>query len=134
MTSVDTNVIFSALNRSDVNHEQARASLQRVSESDVLVISPVVYAELMASPNREGIRAFLERASISVLWDLPPDVWEVSGTSFGTYAKQRRGGVLPRRILADFVIAAHAEHHNLIVLTFDKTIYQAVFPDLTIVE
>lgn len=132
MISVDTDVIFSALNRSDVNHERARVVLQEANVRDILVISPVVYAELMASPNREGIQAFLERASINVVWDLPPNVWERSGKAFGTYA-QRRGGVLPRRLLADFVIAAHAEYHDLAVLTLGETIYNAALPDLTVV-
>ena len=52
----------------------------------------------------------------------------------GTPAEKRRGGVLPRRILANFVIAAHAEYPDLAMLTFDETIYNAVFSDLTVVS
>ena len=132
MVSVDTNIIFSALNRKDINHQRAREHLVNVGASDVLTVSPVVYAELMASPDREGIHAFLERADIRVLWETPQSVWERSGLAFGTYAAQRRGGSLPRRIVADFVIAAHAEHHKLSVLTFDETVYKAVFPALRV--
>ena len=132
MISVDTNVILSALNRFDVNYQRAREHLVRLGASEVVVISTVVYAELMASPDQEGIRAFLERADIPVLWSTPQSVWERSGSAFGAYAVQRRGGSLPRRIVADFVIAAHAEHHKLGVLTFDDTVYKAVFPELTL--
>ena len=34
----------------------------------------------------------------------------------------------PRRIAADFLIAAYAEHHRAAVLTFDAAVYRAVFP------
>ncbi len=64
----------------------------------------------MASPNREGVMTFLERAGVSVLWDTPPSVWERSGSAFGAYA----------------------EHHKLSVITFDDTAYKAVFPGLSV--
>jgi hypothetical protein len=44
-----------------------------------------------------------------------------------------RGGSLPRRLVADFVIAAHAEEHGLGVMSFDDTVYKAVFPGLRLI-
>lgn len=130
MISVDTNIIFAALNRYDVNHDKAREHLRHWGTAEVLIISPVVFAELAASPDWLGIQAFLERADIRTLWGTPASVWERAGAAFGEYARLRRQGSLPRRIVADFVIAAHAEHHELGVLSFDDTVYKAVFPNL----
>lgn len=112
MTSVDTNIIFSVIDPEDANHANAKPLLETVGQRELLVIAPVVYAELMASRIREVIRQFLKDAAIEVLWDIPPGVWDRAGVTFGTYARERRQGRLPRRLVADFVIAAHAEHHN----------------------
>jgi predicted nucleic acid-binding protein len=116
----------------DSNHSSALALLEAGRQTDALVIAPVVYAELMASDMRGFIQAFLERSAIPVLWLLPPEVWERAGIAFGEYARMRRGGRLARRLVADFLIAAHAEHHDLKVMTFDSTVYKAVFPQLTV--
>ncbi len=34
--------------------------------------------------------------------------------------------------MADFLIAAHADHHNLEMLTFDDTVFKAVFSSVTL--
>ena len=87
----------------------------------------------MASAVRDFIRVFLQRAEIATLWAMPESVWKRAGTAFGDYAALRRGGSLPRRIVADFLIAAHAEHHELSVLTFDNTVFANVFPNVQLV-
>jgi predicted nucleic acid-binding protein len=132
MTSVDSNVIFAALSPHEHHHQQARALLKQANEGG-LALSPVVYAELMASTERDSLRMFLQRAGWGVLWEMPAAVWERAGVAFGEYARARRAGTLPRRIVADFLIAAHAEHHGLSVLTFDATVYRAVFPAVPLV-
>lgn len=127
MISVDTNVIISALNQKDVNHLVARQLLSEHGSREAPVISPVVYAELMAAPGRDGVRAFLERAEIAALVETLLELWEKAGTTFGDDAVQRRKGQLPRRIVADFVSAAHAAHHDLKVMTLDRAVYDAAF-------
>ena len=134
MTSVDTNIIFSLLNRRDRNHQLARRAMEEMAQRDVMVIAPIVYAELMASSDREAILRFLDRAGINVLWELPREVWNQAGIAFGRYATERQQGHLPRRLIADFVIAAHAEYHSLSVLTFDTTVYHAVYQQLDVIE
>jgi predicted nucleic acid-binding protein len=88
----------------------------------------------MASSDAPGIQLFLQKAQISTLWEMPPTVWEAAGRGFGQYAQLRRKGGLPRRILADFLIAAHAEHHGLGVMSFDDTVFTAVFPGLRLIR
>ncbi|ADD26850.1 PIN domain-containing protein [Meiothermus ruber] len=80
MISLDTNVIFSALNKAGVHHDRARQLLKKYG---ALVLSPVVHAELMASSDAPGIQLFLQKAQISTLWEVPPAVWEAAGRGFG---------------------------------------------------
>jgi predicted nucleic acid-binding protein len=129
--SLDTNVIFSALNPRDSNHREAQALLNRHS-LQAFCICPIVHAELRASAVWPALRAWLKLQGVTVIWELPEVVWDNAGISYGKYAIQRRSGVLPRRLVADFLIAAHAAHHGLEVLTFDDTVLKAVFQEVTL--
>ena len=133
MIGLDTNIILSALNLYDSNHGRARALLGQWGALEALVISPVVYSELCASPDLAGIRVFLGKAQIEVLWEMPEVVWQQAGDALGQYAIQRRGEQLPRRIVADFLIGAHAQHHQLSLMSFDDTVYRAIFPGLKLI-
>jgi len=134
MTSVDSNVILAALAQREEHHALAVQLLRAAGAEGPLFISPVVYAELMASKRHAAMEDFLAMAQISVVWTMPIEVWELAGRSLGDYARQWRSGSLPRRLIADFLIAAHAAHHGLRVLTFDRTVYDAMFPHLLVVS
>lgn len=126
MISLDTNLIFSALNRHDSNHARALTALNTHS-SQAFCICPVVFSELRASGSWPAIDAWLKLQGIGIVWDMPDSVWNAAGVAFGQYVMLRRAGSVPRRIVADFLIAAHAEHHVLEVLSFDDTVFKAVF-------
>jgi predicted nucleic acid-binding protein len=132
MTSVDSNVILAALAKREQHHAAAVQLLRDAGADGPLFISPIVYAELMASKQPAVMHDFLDMAQISIAWTMPMEVWDLAGRSFGDYARQRRSGNLPRRLIADFLIAAHAAHHGLRVLTFDRTVYDAMFPQLLV--
>jgi predicted nucleic acid-binding protein len=63
-------------------------------------------------------------------------VWRTAAKSFQKYAnrgrKQRTNQ--PRRILADFLIGAHALQKGHSLLTLDEGIYRAAFPKLHLVR
>jgi predicted nucleic acid-binding protein len=133
MISIDSNVIQSALNPHDVNHTRALNALN-AHATQPFCISPFVRTELRASGSWLAIAAWCKAQSVSVIWDMPEQAWDNAGIAFGRYAAMRRSGQVPRRIVADFLIASHAEHHNLEVMTFDDTVYKAVFSSLTLVQ
>jgi predicted nucleic acid-binding protein len=126
MISLDTNVILAAFDPLDALHVRALEVLDRIG-SEARVICPVVYAELRASEEWERLKLFLERAAVEVMWEMPEAVWERAGRAMGEYARMRRSRALPRRVLADFLIGAHAEYYRLILATFDPVVYEAVF-------
>jgi predicted nucleic acid-binding protein len=61
-------------------------------------------------------------------------IWRSAGRAFRGYAERRRKHRDPggRRILADFLIGAHAAAHDYRLLTLDVHLYRAAFPTLKI--
>jgi len=55
--------------------------------------------------------------------------------AFQTHAvrRKRHGDSAPWRILADFMIGAHARQAGYQLLTLDTRLYRAAFPELTVV-
>jgi len=102
-----------------------------------LVVPAPVFAELLAFPKRSGgfLLSFFRETSIAVDWELSENVWRAAGRAFGVYAARRRrsGKQRPRRVLVDFLIGAYAEQNGYRLLTFDRGIYRAAFPDLKLV-
>ncbi|WP_425147928.1 type II toxin-antitoxin system VapC family toxin [Deinococcus sp.] len=133
MISLETNIVLSALFPSDSKHDLALELLSR-HQSNTLIISPPVYSELRASRHWTTVNSWLGASAVSTEWRMPPSVWERAGEAVRGYADLRKSGTLPRRIAADFLIAAHAEHHGAEVMTFDAAVYKAVFPAARLIE
>jgi predicted nucleic acid-binding protein len=78
---------------------------------------------------------FCKEAGIGVDWDLGERVLRVAALAFQGYAGRRRKqeGVEPRRILADFLIGAHALVNGYQLLTLEEGNYRLSFPRLRIV-
>jgi predicted nucleic acid-binding protein len=131
--SLDTNVILSALNPKDANHGRAIAALNRYS-SQAFCVCPVVRAELHASASWLAIDAWLKLQGVAIIWEMPESLWDSAGEAFGQYARLRKVTAMPRRLVADFLIAAHALDHQLDMLTFDDTVFASVFPDVTLMS
>lgn len=136
MTALDTNVLIDVL----WARANARASVEAIAnaaEGGPLVAAPAVYAELRAHPlgDHEEILAFLGELRVHVSWQLDAQVWRDAGDAFRTYAQRRRGsgGGQPRRLLADFIIGAHALQVGRL-LTSDGAFYRRAFPTLRVVE
>ena len=137
ITALDTNVLVALLGGTEEEARAARLSLSGARGRGTLVVSAPVYAELVAAPGRgvEAVDAFLGHARIGVDWTLSEGVWRAAAIAFRGYAERRRsqpGDSGPRRILADFVIGAHALHSASALLTLDQGLYRAAFPKLQV--
>ena len=133
-TALDSNVLSALWNADEgVNRIAARA-LESVQKSGEMVICGVVYAELLAAAGRTDVFVdqFCEQAGIRVEWELSERIWRTAGVAFQGYAARRkkRRGVEPRRLLADFLIGAHALVNGYRLLTADSGLYRASFPRL----
>jgi predicted nucleic acid-binding protein len=137
-TAIDTNVVTALWNNDDALNVRAQAALDDVFGRGRLVVSGVVYAELLAAPARteEFVDRFLHTAAIDVEWEINERLLRAAGLAFRGYADRRRKqtGAEPRRILADFLVGAHAMLNNYRLLTLDTGMYHAAFPRLELVE
>ena len=138
ITAIDTNVLVALWDRDDKLNSAAQASLDAAFARGKLVISGAVFAELMVFPRRTEtfLDKFLKDTEIAVDWSAAESIWRVAGRAFQKYAKRRqkqRAG-RPRRILADFVIGAHALENGYSLLTLDDSTYRTAFPKLQIVK
>ena len=135
-TALDTNVLSAAWNEDETLNRAATTALENVQKKGQMVICGVVYAELVAAPGRTEsfVDQFCEDAGIRVDWELKEKVWRTAGAAFQGYAARRKKqrGTQPRRLLADFLIGAHALENGYRLLTLDSGVYQASFPRLTL--
>ena len=135
-TAIDTNVVIALWDKNAALSSAAQTALEAAFNRGNLVVAAPVFAELLAAPGRTEtfVNSFLEDTAIAIDWDLDEPVWRLAGRAFQSYAerrrKQRDSGT--RRILADFLIGAHAQTRGYRLLTLDERLYRASFPTLTI--
>src|SRR5258706_15527876 len=136
-TAIDTNVLVALWDPDDRFSAAAQAALDTSLRSGALVIAAPVFAELLAAPGRDELflSSFLRATGIAVDWHLDETTWRLAARAFRSYATRRRTSrdPGPRRILADFLIGAHAVRKGCRLLTLDGRLYRSAFPDLTVI-
>jgi predicted nucleic acid-binding protein len=134
-TAIDTNIV-SAIWTGEPTAGKIVETLARLSRVGGLAIAAPVYAELLAYPNatRQFVDDFLDGSGVAVDFRLDEEIWREAGTRFAKHATRRRSSRsgTPRRLLADFVIGAHALLRADRLLTLDVALYVKDFPDLRI--
>ena len=137
-TAVDTNVIVALWDRDPSLSSAAQSALDAALGRGTLVVAATVFAELMAAPSRSELflDSFFRETGINIDWALDESVWRTAGRAFQGYAARRRKqrDVGPRRILAHFLIGAHAQEGGHSLLTLDDHLYRTAFPGLTVVR
>jgi len=135
-TSIDTNVLVALWFPDDTLNATAAAAMKDAASRGALVISAPVFAELLAAPRRTEafLDYFLKDTAIAVDWNLDEQIWRIAGRAFQSYSSRRKSeGIGPRRILADFLIGAHALQRGYRLLTLDDRLYRTAFPRLSVV-
>lgn len=132
-TAIDTNII-SAIWSSEPLADRATVKLGEAKSEGALIISPAVFAELLAYPTATEafVRGFLHATGISIDFKLEEAVWIEAGRRFARYSGRRRrtAGEGPKRLLADFLVGAHALVQAERLLTLDPKRYRQDFPEL----
>lgn len=135
-TAIDSNVV-SSLWSSEPSADAIESALINARAGGGLVICAPVFVELLAHPlAKPGVMdRFLAKTGIVVDFALDEPIWRRAAEGFGAYAQRRRrsGGDQPKRLLADFIIAAHASLHADQLMTLDARRYTQDFPDVRIV-
>ena len=114
---VDTNVILDVIGADETFGSASRDCLTRCAGIGLLVINPVIYAEVGAVIETiEELDQLLPKS----LFRRAPLPWEaafLAGRVFRSY--HRRGGS-KSRVLADFLIGAHAATEGMSLITRDQ--------------
>jgi predicted nucleic acid-binding protein len=134
ITALDTNIVVALWDKDPGLGRAAQLAMDSALVRGALVLSAPVFAELMAAPGRSAafLEGFLRDTGLLVDWNLNEAVWRAAGRAFQKYAAARRTQSTsgPRRILADFLIVAHASVLGYPLLTLDDRLYRAAFPSL----
>jgi predicted nucleic acid-binding protein len=134
-TALDTNII-SALWSNEPPANAISDALCEAKESGAVLMCGVVYAELLAYPGatKTFIENFCSKTGVMSDFKLQDAVWTEAGKRFAAYANRRRKamGAGPKRLLADFLIGAHATLQADRLMTLDASRYKQDFPDLQI--
>ncbi|KAF0176539.1 MAG: PIN domain-containing protein [Hyphomonadaceae bacterium] len=129
MIHVDTNVIIDVISADSAFYAKSSAALRTLMPGTA-AIGPLVYAELATGTTKEDLDRALARLGLPLLSMSDRALYE-SGQAFAAYRK--RGGTR-ERLLADFLIGAHALIDGTALLTRDPKRYQTAFPDLRVIE
>jgi predicted nucleic acid-binding protein len=137
-TAIDTNILVVLWDREDDLNLPVRSALDEALGRGGLIASAPVYAELLGFPSRNEkfLDDFFRESGIVVDWSMDEMIWRTAGRAFQAYAVRRRSQADPgsRRILADFLIGAHAIRHGIPLLSLDNRLYRAAFPRLTVLN
>jgi predicted nucleic acid-binding protein len=135
-TALDSNIL-SALWSNEPSALRIETELRYARGQGSVVICAPVHVELTAHPlvSPGMVDKFLAATDIWVDFSLDEEVWRKAGEVFASYAQRRRrsAGTVPKRLLPDFLIAAHALLRADRLFTLDATRYQLDFPNLRLV-
>jgi predicted nucleic acid-binding protein len=135
-TALDTNILSAILSSEPAAAAIAR-QLNHARAEGALLLAPAVYSELLAHPNvsESLLNRFLEDTGVAVDFLLTRAVWVEAGRRFARYARRRRSGHgQPKRLLADFIIGAHALLQADRLITLDPARYKQDFPELKLLS
>lgn len=131
ITAVDTNVLLDVLTADPRFGNASRGALARCIQEGSLVACEVVWAEIAAAfPTRKAFDRSMETMGLAF-----EALDEPAAASAGlSWRRYRAAGGSRRRILADFLIGAHADLHADRLLTRDRGFYRSYFSRLTVLE
>lgn len=124
---VDSNVLLDVFTEDPVWFEWSAAALSELAETAVLVLNPIVYAEV--SVRFERIEE-LDEALPADRFTREALPWEAAFLAGKCFLAYRRRGGERRSPLPDFYIGAHAAVRGMTLLTRDATRYRSYFPGL----
>lgn len=132
MIIVDSNVVIDILDRDQAWFDWSLDKLERAASAGPVAINPIVVAE--AAPRFGNLQHFMSAMEEMGIGHEPLDADAAfnAGAAFQRY-RHSRPAEAPKAILADFLIAGHAQALNATVLTRDPRFYRTYFPDLPLI-
>jgi hypothetical protein len=131
ITAIDTSVLIDILAKDPIHVESSRRLIVEAYDEGGLIISEVVYAELTPQYDLQpDLHSALRQLGIRLV-NSGFDAAYLAGRKWAEY---RRAGGTRSRMIADFLIGAHAQIHADRLLTRDRGFYASYFTDLDILS
>jgi len=131
ITAIDTNVLLDILIPNEVFCSRSLRSVDDATTEGTLVICDLVYAELCIHfPSQRECDEFLDATDIRV----EPLDRAAHFLASRIWRKYRQQGGPRSRILADFLVGAHAQMQATRLLSRDRGFYRKLFPALQVVD
>lgn len=132
-TAVDTSVLLDVLGADPEHGEASREALRAAYRAGALLACEVVWAEVRAHfPGDEPFRAALRTLGVS-FDPLDPEAAELAGSLWRRRHRDKaRGSRL--RVVADFLVGAHARLRTDALLTRDRGFYRECFTGLRVID
>ncbi len=153
ITAVDTNILLDVLCRDPIYYEKSRQLLERQSQEGSLIISPIVYSEILVFFLRQEkkenaaskLKEFFSDMGIELVsfseedftlaahaWNTALKTKEIQCPSCGFFniffcKKCKKQVAWRNHILPDFLIGAHAQNHAHVLATRDRGYYKKYF-------
>ena len=134
MISVDSNVLIALISQNNATSGPAIAAFQKATATSPSYVCGAVFSEMLGFPGRnsDDMQEFITALGIELDWKMEKADWVAAGDAYREYVARRQtsSGGLPRRMVTDFLIGAHASVRGYTLLTADKRLYGAAFPKL----
>lgn len=127
---IDSNVLLDIFNDDPVWFEWSASCLSELSESTILVINPMIYAEISVGFSHIEVLDQILKTNQFEYMPLSREVCFLAAKAHKNY--RLRGGV-KRSTLPDFFIGAQAAIEGMTLLTRDKGRYHTYFPTVKVI-
>ena len=129
ITFVDTNVLLDVFLPDPEWGSKSKENLEIAFNQGALIVNEIIYSELSPQfPDKQMLDDALRQLSIRIV-SLDLEVAYHAGKKWQQY---RKTGGKRNRVLADFLIGAHAAMRSEKLLTRDRGFYKAYFKELDI--